>query len=233
MNDEYVFPPPPRTFAQITNSEQKFPVRRVFCVGRNYSQHVHEMGGNPDHDQPIFFSKPACALVASHTMIEYPLSCTELHHEVELVAAISKPLRNTDQENARNAVFGLAVGIDLTRRDLQHQAKSNGLPWDCAKAFDQSAPMGSILPVPNLPTKLEGQIELSVNGARRQCGNLNQMIWKIPQLLVHLSRLFQLEPGDLVFTGTPHGVGPLVRGDKISASIAGVGDVHFQIAFSE
>ncbi|PHR59227.1 MAG: fumarylacetoacetate hydrolase [Robiginitomaculum sp.] len=225
----YVFPSPEIPSVQIAGTAKRFAVRRIFCVGRNYGQHVREMGGDPKSDPPIFFTKPADALVATGETIPFPIGTSNLHHEIELVVALGKPLCQADLMQASKAVFGLAAGIDLTRRDLQHAAKSNGLPWDSAKAFDQSAPIGAIQPISELPDPLSGQISLTVNGESRQNGDLSQMIWSIPQLLSQLSQLFKLEPGDLVFTGTPDGVGPLHAGDHVVGQIEGVGEVNFRL----
>jgi len=230
MTDVYSFSPPPVISLPIVGTSKLFPVRRIFCIGRNYSDHVREMGGDATKDFPIIFTKPADAIMADKSTIKYPLSCKSLHHEVELVVAIDKPLRQADEEASLLAVFGLAVGVDLTRRDLQAEAKKNGLPWDCAKAFDQSAPISAIKPFGVLPASLQGEIELSVNGKVRQSGDLQQMIWSVPQVLAQLSNYFELLPGDLIFTGTPAGVGALLAGDHVSVSIAGIGDLQFQIA---
>lgn len=230
MSESYSFLPPAVVSVAILDSQSRFPVRRIFCIGRNYSKHVSEMGGNPDRDFPIIFTKPADAIVADNSIIEYPLSCNSLHHEVELVVALDKQLRQAGEEACSLAIFGLAVGVDLTRRDLQKTAKKQGLPWDCAKAFDQSAPVSAIKPLEVFPDTLQGKIELSVNANIRQSGNLDQMIWSVPQILSRLSSYFELLPGDLVFTGTPAGVGALVSGDCVFASIAGVGELRFQIA---
>jgi fumarylpyruvate hydrolase len=230
MVKNYCLAPPAVVSVQIADSEKLFPVRRVFCIGRNYSDHVSEMGGDSNKDFPIIFTKPADAVVADESIIKYPLSCKSLHHEVELVVAIDKPLRQADEETSSLAIFGLAVGVDLTRRDLQKEAKKKGLPWDCAKAFDQSAPISAIKPIRVLPALLQGKISLSVNAQVRQSGDLSQMIWSVPQILSRLSNYFELLPGDLVFTGTPAGIGALVSGDCVSASIAGVGSLQFQIA---
>ncbi|MBL4596821.1 MAG: fumarylacetoacetate hydrolase family protein [Robiginitomaculum sp.] len=231
MNPVFAFTPTDRPNAEITDTSVRFPVRRIFCVGRNYGKHVREMGGDPALDLPIFFTKPADALVnsgvGSGRSIAYPLATTELHHEVELVVAIAKTLHQASPEQANAAIFGYAVGVDLTRRDLQRHAKNNGLPWDSAKAFDQSAPMGPI--TRNLAHPLTGAIELRVNGQIRQQGQLAHMIWSVPQLLGHLSALFTLQAGDLVFTGTPNGVGPLQVGDTVLGQIDGLSSVEFTI----
>ncbi|MCF6293743.1 MAG: fumarylacetoacetate hydrolase family protein [Robiginitomaculum sp.] len=230
MIEVYSFPPPTVVRVPIAGTCKLFPVRRIFCIGRNYSDHVREMGGDSNKDFPIIFTKPADAIMADKSTIKYPLSCRSLHHEVELVAAIDKPLRQVDEDTASKSIFGLAVGVDLTRRDLQVEAKKNGLPWDCAKAFDQSAPISAIKPFAVLPASLQGKIELAVNGKVRQSGDLQQMIWSVPQILSRLSDYFELLAGDLIFTGTPAGVGALVSGDCVSASIAGVGNLQFQIS---
>ncbi len=229
MPPVYVFPSPETPSVAVAGTKKRFAVRRIFCVGRNYGEHVREMGGDPKSDPPIFFTKPADALVATGETIPYPMGTSNLHHEIELVVALGKSLCQADPAQADKAVFGLAAGVDLTRRDLQHAAKTNGLPWDSAKAFDQSAPIGAIQPISELSDSLSGQINLTVNGDIRQNGDLSQMIWSVGQLLSQLSQLFKLAPGDLIFTGTPDGVGPLHIGDQVIGHIEGVGEVNFRI----
>jgi len=233
MTDRFLFPARAPVSAEIAQSDMLFPVRRIFCVGRNYADHVREMGSIPTDSSPIFFTKPADALVANGSSINFPMSCTNLHHEVELVIALDQPVIKANPQSAKTAIFGMATGIDLTRRDLQKQAKNNGQPWDIAKAFDQSAPMGAITPLKGFPTKLTGAIQLSVNGEQRQAGDLSQMLWTVPELISQLSHLFQLLPGDLIFTGTPAGVGPLLPGDQVSASIEGTSPLKIQILAAE
>lgn len=206
-----------------------FPVRRIFCVGQNYASHAREMGVVPASsasDMPFFFTKPAEAIAHDGDAIPYPSMTADLHHEVELVAAIDRAGSDIAEENALDHVFGYAVGLDLTRRDLQAAAKKAGRPWDMAKGFDLSAPCSAIMPGALPPN---GFIRLSVNGDTRQDGQIGDMIWNVPQLISILSRFISLKPGDLLMTGTPSGVGPLSRGDKIDASIEDLGDLSITI----
>ncbi len=230
MSHKFIFPPAPIPSAPIVGRTEFFPIRRIFCVGRNYGGHVREMGGDPQKDPPIFFTKPADAFCPNGSTIAYPLATHDLHHEVELVVALDKPLCQANLQQAKNAIFGLAVGADLTRRDIQAKAKKKGQPWDCGKAFDQSAPMGAIQPIDEYPDHLNGSISLYVDDQRRQHGDVSQMIWDVPQIIMHLSNLFQLQAGDLIFTGTPDGVGPLYPGDRVRACIAGLEPLEFQIS---
>ncbi len=214
------FPIPAAILVPILGSPARFPVRRIFCVGRNYADHVKEMGGDPKDVPPVFFTKPADAIVLSGAAIAYPPMTANLHHEVELVVALQSGGASIPAETALTHVFGCAVGNDLTRRDLQGLAKQDSGPWDMAKAFDQSAVISSITPVPP-PT--QGRIQFSVNGAIRQDADLSQLIWSVPEIISILSRYVTLAAGDLIYTGTPVGVGPLVRGDEVRGEIAGVG----------
>lgn len=210
------FPSPPPILVPVHGTDTGFPVRRIFCVGRNYSDHVKEMGGDPERAVPVFFMKPADAIVASGTTIPYPAETSDLHHEVELVIAIGP----------EGSVFGAGVGVDLTRRDLQAAAKASGSPWDSAKAFARSAPLGSLTHgfVPE-----SGEIALLVNGEARQKADLSAMTRGVDDLLVELGRFFEPAAGDLVFTGTPAGVGPLQPGDRVEARIAGLETLTFFI----
>jgi fumarylpyruvate hydrolase len=200
----------------------------VFCVGQNYAAHTREMGGDPTREEPFFFAKPADALVPPGE-IPYPPLTADLHHEVELVVALKAELRDATPDHARNAVFGYAVGLDLTRRDVQAIAKAKGRPWTLAKGFDAAAPISALAAAADVGHPRAGSIAFSVNGARRQTGDLNQMIWSVEELLVHLSRAITLFPGDLVFTGTPSGVGPMVPGDLGLGTIEGVGELRVAI----
>jgi len=193
-----------------------FPVRRILCVGRNYAAHRREMGGD-DRDPPFFFAKPADAIVPPGQDVAYPSATEDLHHEIELVVAIGPG----------GAVFGHAVGVDLTRRDLQNAAKAKGQPWDASKGFDQSAPISAIRQVEAVPG--EAVISLSVNGQVRQQAAIGDMLWSVPEILAQAARLWALEAGDLIYTGTPEGVGPLVRGDRVEGEITGVGALSFRI----
>jgi len=207
-----------------------FPVRRIFCVGQNYAGHVREMGGNPDRDPPFFFSKPADAVLVDDEAMPYPARTTDLHHEVELVVAIGKSGADIAVDNAIDHVWGYTVGLDMTRRDLQAAAKAERRPWDMAKGFDCSAPTGALVPASRIGHPASGTIALQVNGEIRQSADLDEMIWSIPEIIAELSTYVRLEPGDLIFTGTPEGVGPVERGDRIDAAIAGVGKISVTIA---
>jgi fumarylpyruvate hydrolase len=210
----------------VLGAEARFPVRRILCVGRNYAAHRREMGGD-DRDPPFFFSKPADAVVAAGGDIPYPSATADLHHEVELVAALGAGGADVAVADALSLVFGYAVGVDLTRRDLQAAARAKGQPWDAAKGFDNSAPIGAIRPADGPPP--QGRIRLDVNGQTRQDARVDDMIWNVAEVIAQASRLWRLAPGDLIFTGTPEGVGPLVRGDRVDCAIEGVGDLAFRI----
>lgn len=220
-----VFPPSPTVTAPVARSESRFPVHRIYCVGRNYSEHVQEMGygsGEP----PVFFLKPADALlpVASGEtgQLPYPSLTHDLHHEVELVVAIGGGGADIRAEAAMRHVFGYAVGLDMTRRDLQAQMKKRAAPWCIGKAFEHSAPIGPITPVASAGEIRAAEISLAVNGAPRQHGRIEQMVWDVPQIIAALSQAWTLQPGDLIYTGTPAGVGPVHRGDVMEARISGL-----------
>ena len=219
----------PQAQVAINGSDRKFPVRRIYCVGRNYAAHARESGGDPDREPPFYFMKPADAIVADRSSVPYPARTSNLHHEIELVVAISKAGRNVSVEEATGCIFGYAVGIDLTRRDLQSEAKKNGRPWDTAKGFDCSAPVTAIHPAAQTGHPTSGRIWLEVNGEVRQDGNLDEMIWSVPEAISELSTLFALAPGDLIFTGTPSGVGPLQHGDRVTGGVEGVDDIAITI----
>jgi fumarylpyruvate hydrolase len=223
----FVIPAPPQASTEVHGTSNRFPVRRILCVGRNYAAHRREMGGD-DRDPPFFFSKPADALVESaSSAIAYPLATSDLHHEIELVAALGAGGADVPVGSALDLVFGYAAGVDLTRRDLQNAAKAKGAPWEAAKAFDQSAPMGPLRRAEG--GQPEGRIWLSVNGTVRQDALVSDMIWNVAEIISQASRLWRLAPGDLIFTGTPEGVGPLVRGDKVEGGVDGVGGVSFSV----
>lgn len=206
-----------------------FPVRRIFCVGRNYAEHVREMGGDPTREEPFFFTKPADAVVTGGADATYPPATQDLHHEMELVVAIGAGGRDIAEAEALAHVFGYAAGLDMTRRDLQAAAKKAGRPWDMAKGFDHSAPIGEIARAVSIGHPAAGLIELRVNGVVRQSSDLAKMIWSIPETIAYLSRLVTLAPGDLIFTGTPEGVAATVRGDVLEGSVAGVGAVRTRL----
>ncbi|NDW54592.1 fumarylacetoacetate hydrolase family protein [Aliiroseovarius sp. PrR006] len=226
----WAIPAPAQPFLPIAGSDQKFPVRRIFCVGQNYAAHAREMGSNPDRELPFFFSKPADALVADGASIPYPPGTSNLHHEVELVVAIGKDGANIAADAALDHVWGYAVGNDLTRRDVQADAKSNGRPWDMAKGFDRSAPCGALHPVAGVGHFSKGAISLSVNGETRQNSDISDLIWPVADVIAYLSTLVELSAGDLIFTGTPENVGPLESGDTCVAQINGLGSVTTHIA---
>jgi fumarylpyruvate hydrolase len=202
----------------ISGSELPFQVRRIYCVGRNYADHAREMGGDPQREFPFFFSKPADAVVPSGWRLPFPVKTSELHHEVELVIALNKGGANIHAADAASMIFGYAVGIDLTRRDLQAEAKKTGRPWDMAKGFDHSAPVGAI--TRGLPPAT-GSITLTIDGNLRQRGDLKDMIWSVAEIIAGLSTYVELAPGDLIFTGTPAGVGPIRRGETVRGMIVG------------
>lgn len=231
MYTSYTFTPPLRPSLAVKDSEDRFPVRRIFCVGRNYADHVREMGGDPEAEPPFFFTKPADALVETGAIVPYPPATALLHHEVELVVAIGRGGAGIEPAGALPHVFGYAVGNDLTRRDLQHAAREARRPWDMSKGFDASAQVGPLATVERFghPGE-EAAIWLAVNGSERQKAQLGQMIWPVADIISHLSGLVALAPGDLIFTGTPQGVGPLLAGDEVSAGIDGLEELSFRIA---
>lgn len=218
----YIVAPPAVTSLPVSGSAQRFPVRRIFCVGRNYADHAREMGVAVNRRQPMFFSKPADAVVSDGADTPYPGATRQLQHEVEMVVALGAGGRDLDPGQAAGLVWGYGVGLDLTRRDLQAQAKADGLPWDAAKSFDHAAPVSALCPSSEAEPGPETMISLSVNGELRQQSPLAQMIFGVPELLSHLSRLFELRPGDLLFTGTPAGVGDLHPGDRFHAELEGI-----------
>ncbi|WP_297443268.1 fumarylacetoacetate hydrolase family protein [Acidocella sp.] len=220
---------PPQPVAVAVRGGGLFAVRRVFCVGRNYAAHAREMGGDPNREAPFFFSKPADALVTGGAAMAYPPATRNLHHEVELVVAIGQGGAEIAEETALAHVFGYAVGLDMTRRDVQDEAKAARRPWDMAKGFDASAPIGEIAPAAEIGHPAAGEIALEVNGERRQQGDLADQIWPVAGIIAALSTLVTLKPGDLIFTGTPEGVGPVTRGDELLGRIAGVGEVRTRV----
>jgi fumarylpyruvate hydrolase len=225
---EYAFPPPPVVSIAVTSGES-FPVRRIFCVGQNYSEHTREMGGDPDADPPFFFTKPADAIAPNDAVIPYPPATFDFQHEVELVDAFSGGGRDIEPGRVDELIFGYAVGLDMTRRDLQNAAKKEGKPWDMGKGFDHSAPIGDIIPAARFLDPTRGLIELKVNGAVRQTSDLSQLIWSVAETIACLSGLVRLAPGDLIFTGTPAGVAAVQRGDLLEGVVAGVGTVRTRI----
>ena len=223
----YVVPAPVQPAVPVEGSASLFPVRRILCVGRNYAAHRVEMGGD-DREPPFFFSKPADALVLPGHGVPYPSVTTNLHHEIELVLAIGADGSNVPVAEAFDLVWGYAVGVDLTRRDLQNALKDKGYPWEAAKGFDNAAPISAIRPADKVGNP-QGRIFLSVNGQMRQDGKVADMIWNAAEIVSQASRLWRLEAGDLIYTGTPEGVGTLVRGDKVAGGVEGVGEIAFTI----
>ena len=212
----------------VAGSADRFPVRRIYCIGRNYAAHAREMGAD-EREPPFFFLKPADAIVQDGTTIPYPVATEDLHYEAELVAAIGKPGANISVEDANDHIFGYGVGIDLTRRDLQNQAKEMRRPWDMGKGFDASAPCSVIHPASAIGHPAAGAITLTVNGAFKQQGDIADMIWNIPESVSYLSGLMRLEAGDLIYTGTPDGVGAIVSGDDVIVHVDGVCDLNIKI----
>jgi fumarylpyruvate hydrolase len=208
-----------QTVVPVAGTGDEFPVRRIYCIGRNYAKHVAEMGHDVERSKPFFFAKPADAIVLSGAEVAYPPRTSNLHHEIELVAAMGKSGRDIAPADALEHVYGYAVGIDLTRRDLQAAAKDKGRPWETAKGFDQSAPISAIHRAEVVGHPEKGRIWLSVNGQIRQDAGLNELIWSVAESVAELSTLFEIRPGDLLYTGTPAGVGPLEAGDEVTGEI--------------
>jgi fumarylpyruvate hydrolase len=229
----YVLPPPPQASVAVAGSADRFPVRRIFCVGRNYAAHAREMGKDPDREPPFFFMKPADAIVDSGSTLPYPPQTKELHYEMEMVVALAKGGRNIARDKALDLVFGYACGLDLTRRDLQQQAQDMGRPWDFGKGFDRSAPCAPIHRAAEVGHPEKGRIWLSVNGAVKQDGDLSELIWPIPDIISILSQSMRLEPGDLIFSGTPAGVGAVKPGDKLNGGVVGLSDIAVTIGEPE
>jgi len=222
----YVIAPPALVAVPVAGETGLFPVRRILCVGRNYAAHRREMGGD-DRDPPFFFAKPADAIVLPGRDVAYPPRTANLHHEMELVVALKAGGAEVSPERALELVFGYAAGVDLTRRDLQNAAKDKGQPWEAGKAFDEAAPISSIRRWSGPPP--QGRIRLSMNGETRQDASLADMIWNVAEVIAEASRLWRLAAGDLIFTGTPGGVGPIVRGDRVEGEVEGVGRLAFTV----
>ena len=225
----YVFAPAPIPALPIMGGTALFPVHRIYCVGRNFADHAIEMGHDPDKEPPFFFQKNPDTLATPAEGFPYPSASSDVHHEVELVIALRSGGSDIPVDQALDCVFGYAIGLDMTRRDLQAEAKKHGRPWEVAKAFERSAPCGPLHAASAVGHPTEGNIRLSVNGTLRQDGNLNQMIWKVPEMIAHLSRLFTLQPGDLIFSGTPAGVGAVQKGDVMLAHIDGLGEIAVEV----
>ena len=226
--ENYVISPPPQPAIAVAGSDKKFPVRRIWCVGRNYEEHIKEMGQDV-REPPFFFAKPADAIVPDGATVPYPPLTKDLHHEVELVVALKSGGRRINVERALDCVWGYGVGVDLTRRDLQIASREMKRPWEIGKAFDGSAPCGPLKPASQIGHPSKGRIALKVNGKVRQDGDLGQMIWNVPEVIVKLSEMVELAAGDVIMTGTPAGVAATVPGDKLECEIAGVGTLTVTI----
>ncbi|MDN4590278.1 5-carboxymethyl-2-hydroxymuconate isomerase [Xenophilus aerolatus] len=228
MNESYVIVPPPVVSLAVRSRTERYPVRRVYCIGRNYEAHVREMGHDPSRSAPIFFAKPADAVFSvadSGGEFPYPVCTDNCHHEIELVVAIGKGGRDIAVSDADAHIYGYAVGLDMTRRDLQRAAAQAGHPWETGKAFDASAPISAIVPASQTGPLTSGAISLRVQGELRQSGDLSQLVWSVNEIISKLSSLFELQAGDLIFTGTPEGVGPVARGDLMEGTVEGVGSL--------
>ncbi len=223
-----VIPSPEPVLLDVAGASEQFPVRRVYCVGRNYADHAIEMGNDPSREAPFFFQKNADNAYNGESFPYPPLS-SNLHFEVELVMALSGGGTDIPAEEALSKVYGYGVGIDFTRRDLQDQMKKAGRSWEVAKAFEKSAPVSALVPASKIGHPQDGAIWLEVNGSRKQDGNLNQMIWKLPEIIAELSKQFELAAGDIIMTGTPAGVGAIVKGDKVTCGVAGVGELSLTV----
>jgi fumarylpyruvate hydrolase len=225
----YVFPPPAQPSVEVKGRSERFPVHRIYCVGRNYAAHAREMGFDPDREPPFFFTKPADAIVPNNATLPYPSRTNNLHHEIELVVAIGKGGKNIAVDAALGHVYGYAVGNDLTRRDLQFAARDKGRPWDTGKAFDRSAVITAIRPATEGHIE-KGRIWLKVNGETKQQSDVTHLIWNVREVIAELSTLFELAPGDLIYTGTPEGVGAIKSGDRLEGGIDGLDTLVTTIA---
>ena len=224
----FVFEPLPVPSLPVDGVDERYPIRRIFCVGRNYAAHAREMGHDPDREDPFFFTKPADAIVTDGDDVPYPTQTNSFHHEIELVVAIGKDGSDISVDDANSHIYGYGVGVDLTRRDLQSEAKKKGRPWDLSKGFDHSAPCTAL--VKRQPNELEGKrIWLKVNDEPRQDASLDELIWSVPEVIAYLSRFVALKKGDLIYTGTPAGVNAAVRGDVMSGGVDGIGEFSFTL----
>jgi len=226
---EFVFAPAPVVSVAVRGSVARYPVRRVYCVGRNYAEHTREMGHDPDRELPFFFQKNPDNLVLDNGDFPYPSMTSNVHHEVEMVVAIGKGGSDISVDKALDHVYGYALGLDMTRRDLQNEAKKTGRPWEIGKAFERSAPMTDIVTVDKVGHLAKGTIWLKVNGEVKQQGDLDQLIWNVPEIIAHLSTIFELKAGDLIMTGTPAGVGAVNRGDVMDGFCEGIGSIRVKV----
>ena len=225
----YVFEPLPLPSLPVAGSDKLFPVHRIYCVGRNYAEHAVEMGHDPTRDPPFFFQKNPDNLLLPGQDFPYPSRSKDVHFEIEMVVALGKGGSDVSLDEAMSLVYGYAVALDMTRRDLQGEAKKLGRPWEVGKAFEASAPCSAIVPASEIGHPSAGEVWLDLNGERRQTGNLDQMIWKVPEMISYLSALFTLQPGDLIFSGTPAGVGAVTRGDRLKGGVDKVGGIDIRV----
>ncbi len=225
----FVFDAPMQVSVPVEGTKSRFPVHRIYCVGRNYAAHAIEMGHDPNRESPFFFQKNPNNLLLDGADFPYPPRSANVHHEIEMVVALSKGGKDIPLEKAMDCVFGYAVGLDMTRRDLQEECKKAGRPWEIGKAFEHSAPMTALVPASKIGHPTNGAVWLKVNGEFRQQGDLNQMIWKVPEMISYLSGLFELQAGDLIMSGTPSGVGAVVRGDVMESHIEGIGNLRTRV----
>jgi fumarylpyruvate hydrolase len=229
MTSTYLFEPAPVVSVPVRGETARFPVRRIYCVGRNYAEHAREMGHDPTREPPFFFLKNPDNLVLDGADFPYPDASSDVHHEIELVVAIGQGGKDITEERALDHVYGYALGLDMTRRDRQSEAKKAGRPWEVGKAFEHSAPMTDIVPAATCGHLSRGAIRLEVNGQVRQSSDLDQLIWNVPEIIHHLSRLFELMAGDLIMTGTPAGVNAVVRGDVMVGHCHGIGTLTTKV----
>ncbi|MGO4736565.1 fumarylacetoacetate hydrolase family protein [Bosea sp. 2KB_26] len=226
----HVVQAPEQVSVPVRGTQSRFPVHRIYCVGRNYAAHTIEMGGDPNREAPFFFQKNPDSVVLDGADFPYPPRSSNVHHEIEMVVALARGGKDIPVETALEHVYGYAVGLDMTRRDLQDECKKAGRPWEIGKAFEHSAPLSEIVPASTIGHPENGAIWLKVNGEIRQQGDLNHMIWKVPEMISYLSGLFELQPGDLIMSGTPSGVGAVVRGDVMEGHVEGIGTLHAKVA---
>ncbi|QFR34869.1 fumarylacetoacetate hydrolase family protein [Ancylobacter sp. TS-1] len=227
-NSAYVITPPGIPTLPVEGSDKLFPIHRIYCVGRNYAEHAIEMGHDPDKEPPFFFQKNPDNVITDGTF-PYPDKSKDVHYELEMLVAIGKGGVNIPVEKAMEHVWGYGIGLDMTRRDLQGEAKKLGRPWEVGKAFEASAPCSALVPAAKIGHPTDGKVWLNVNGTPRQLGDLNQMIWKVPEMISYLSGLFVLQPGDVIMSGTPAGVGAIVRGDLLEGGVDGVGTLTVKV----